>query len=126
MMKLRLLFQNKSQNAVLIYGDTVRVLPIGKFNASLKLGEGGTPLIKANNLGELLGCPNIFIKDERQGPTASFKDRQAAVTIAALKEAGITEMVAASTGNVAISYSAYAARAPGLSCGHSSPAWCRR
>ncbi|MDO9301516.1 MAG: pyridoxal-phosphate dependent enzyme, partial [Anaerolineales bacterium] len=43
--------------------------------------------------------------------TASFKDRQAAVTIAALKEAGITEMVAASTGNVAISYSAYASRA---------------
>jgi threonine synthase len=59
----------------------------------------------------MLGCPNLFIKDERQGPTASFKDRQAAVTIAALKEAGITEMVAASTGNVAISYSAYAARA---------------
>jgi threonine synthase len=75
------------------------------------LGEGGTPLIQAANLGMMLGCPNIFIKDERQGPTASFKDRQAAVTIGALKEAGITEMVAASTGNVAISYSAYCARA---------------
>ncbi len=75
------------------------------------LGEGGTPLIQAVNLGMMLGCPNIFIKDERQGPTASFKDRQAAITIAALKEAGITEMVASSTGNVAISYSAYAARA---------------
>jgi threonine synthase len=59
----------------------------------------------------MLGCPGIYIKDERQGPTASFKDRQAALTIAALKEAGITELVAASTGNVAISYSAYAARA---------------
>jgi threonine synthase len=59
----------------------------------------------------MLGCPNIYIKDERQGPTSSFKDRQAAVTIAALKEAGITELVAASTGNVAISYSAYASRA---------------
>src|SRR5215208_420949 len=46
-----------------------------------------------------------------QGPTSSFKDRQAAVTIAALKEGGVTEMVAASTGNVAISLSAYAARA---------------
>jgi threonine synthase len=41
----------------------------------------------------------------------SFKDRQAAVNIAALKEAGITEVVLASTGNVAIAYSAYAARA---------------
>lgn len=87
------------------------LLPVQKPNRDLRLGEGGTPLIRALNLGMMLGCPNIFIKDERQGPTSSFKDRQAAVTIAALKEAGITEMVAASTGNVAIAYSAYAARA---------------
>jgi threonine synthase len=87
------------------------LLPIRNANPSLALGEGGTPLIEAVNLGMMLGTPNLFIKDERQGPTGSFKDRQAAVTIAALKEAGITEMVAASTGNVAISYSAYAARA---------------
>ncbi|MBE7435659.1 MAG: pyridoxal-phosphate dependent enzyme [Anaerolineales bacterium] len=86
------------------------LLPVRNPNTSLSLGEGYTPLIRAGNLGLMLGCPNIFIKDERQGPTASFKDRQAAVTIAALKEAGITEMVAASTGNVAISYSAYASR----------------
>jgi len=87
------------------------LLPVRNPNISLSLGEGSTPLIRAVNLGMMLGCPNIFIKDERQGPTSSFKDRQAAVTIAALKEAGITEMVAASTGNVAISYSAYASRA---------------
>ena len=87
------------------------LLPVRNPNISLSLGEGCTPLIRAVNLGMMLGCPNIFIKDERQGPTSSFKDRQASVTIAALKEAGITEMVAASTGNVAISYSAYASRA---------------
>jgi threonine synthase len=87
------------------------LLPVRNPNVSLSLGEGFTPLIRAVNLGMMLGCPNIFIKDERQGPTASFKDRQASVTIAALKEAGITEMVAASTGNVAIAYSAYASRA---------------
>jgi threonine synthase len=87
------------------------LLPIQNPNLSLSLGEGGSPLIQAANLGMMLGVPNLFIKDERQGPTGSFKDRQAAVTIAALKEAGITEMVAASTGNVAIAYSAYAARA---------------
>jgi threonine synthase len=87
------------------------LLPIRNPNPAIMLGEGGTPLVQAVNLGMMLGCPNIFIKDERQGPTSSFKDRQAAVTIAALKEAGITEMVVASTGNVAISYSAYAARA---------------
>jgi len=87
------------------------LLPVRNPNPSLALGEGGSPLIQAINLGMMLGTPNLFIKDERQGPTSSFKDRQAAVTIAALKEAGITEMVAASTGNVAISYSAYASRA---------------
>ncbi len=87
------------------------LLPIRTRKPELTLGEGGTPLIRAVNLGMMLGCPNIYIKDERQGPTSSFKDRQAAVTIAALKEAGITEAVIASTGNVAISYSAYAARA---------------
>jgi len=87
------------------------LLPIRVPNPTLRLGEGGTPLIQAANLGNMLGLPNLFIKDERQGPTSSFKDRQAAVTIAALKEGGITEMVAASTGNVAIALSAYAARA---------------
>jgi threonine synthase len=87
------------------------LLPIRNPNPTLRLGEGGTPLIQAANLGMMLGLQNLFIKDERQGPTSSFKDRQAAVTIAALKEGGITEMVAASTGNVAISLSAYAARA---------------
>jgi threonine synthase len=87
------------------------LLPIRAPIPDLSLGEGGTPLIRAANLGMMLGCPNIYIKDERQGPTASFKDRQAAVSIAALKEAGITELVVASTGNVAIAYSAFAARA---------------
>jgi len=87
------------------------LLPIRVPNPILRLGEGGSPLIQAANLGMMLGLPNLFIKDERQGPTSSFKDRQAAVTIAALKEGGVTEMVAASTGNVAIALSAYAARA---------------
>lgn len=87
------------------------VLPVQGPNPVISMGEGGSPLIHAANLGMMLGCPNIFIKDERQGPTASFKDRQAALSIAVLKEAGITEAVLASTGNVAIAYSAYAARA---------------
>jgi threonine synthase len=89
----------------------LELLPVHGPNPLLMLGEGGTPLIHAANLGMMLGCPNIYIKDERQGPTASFKDRQAALTITALKEAGVTEAVLASTGNVAIAYSAYAARA---------------
>jgi threonine synthase len=89
----------------------LELLPVQNSNPIISMGEGGTPLIHAYNLGMMLGCPHLYIKDERQGPTASFKDRQAALSIHALKEAGITEAVLASTGNVAISYSAYAARA---------------
>lgn len=87
------------------------LLPIRDDDNIVTLGEGGTPLIAADNTGMMLGRKNIFIKDERQGPTHSFKDRQATVTISMLKELGITEAVVASTGNVGISYSAYSARA---------------
>lgn len=87
------------------------LLPISDFNNIVSLGEGWTPLIKAQNLGLMLGHPNLYIKDERQGPTGSFKDRQASIAVSAMKEAGITEAVVASTGNVAIAYSAYCARA---------------
>ena len=89
----------------------LEVLPVRQGRPALSMGEGGTPLIKADNLGMMLGLPNLFIKDERQGPTGSFKDRQAALTLTMLKEAGETEAVVASTGNVAISFSAYGARA---------------
>ena len=75
------------------------------------MGEGGTPLIKSHALAASLGLKNLYIKDERQGPTASFKDRQATVAISALKEMGVDAVVVASTGNVAIAYGAYAARA---------------
>lgn len=87
------------------------LLPIEDSNNIITLGEGWTPLTKAWNLGLMLGHSNIYIKDERQGPTGSFKDRQAAVAISMMKEAGIKEAVVASTGNVAIAYSAFCARA---------------
>jgi threonine synthase len=75
------------------------------------MGEGGTTLLRATNLGMMLGRSHIYVKDERQGPTGSFKDRQASLAISVMKEQGITEAVVASTGNVAISYSAYSALA---------------
>jgi threonine synthase len=87
------------------------LLPLKEHENIITLGEGGTPLLKAANLGQMLGHRHIYFKDERQGPTSSFKDRQASLAISALKEAGMTEAVVASTGNVAISYSAYCARA---------------
>jgi len=70
-----------------------------------------TPLFPAINLGMLLGHERLYIKDERQGPTGSFKDRQASVAISMMKQVDVTEAVVASTGNVAIAYSAYGARA---------------
>ena len=87
------------------------LLPLRDDDHIVSLGEGWTPLIRAHNLGLMLGHNNIYIKDERQGPTGSFKDRQASIAISAMKEAGIKEAVIASTGNVAIAYSAYGARA---------------
>ena len=51
------------------------LLPIQVPDSSITFGEGGTPLIHAENLGSMLGNPNIYIKDERQNPTSSFKDR---------------------------------------------------
>ncbi len=87
------------------------VLPIYDLNNIVSLGEGGTPLIKSRALASMLGLKNLYIKDERQGPTASFKDRQATVAVSALKEMGVDAIVVASTGNVAIAYAAYCARA---------------
>jgi threonine synthase len=87
------------------------LLPLRDDAHRVTMGEGGTPLLHATNLGLMLGCPHIYLKDERQGPTGSFKDRQASLAISVMKEHGVTEAVVASTGNVAISYSAYSALA---------------
>jgi len=87
------------------------LLPLRDDTHKMTMGEGGTPLLHAANLGLMLGCPHIYVKDERQGPTGSFKDRQASLAISVMNEHGVTEAVVASTGNVAISYSAYSALA---------------
>jgi threonine synthase len=87
------------------------LLPLLDDAHKVTQGEGGTPLLHAVNLGLMLGCPYIYVKDERQGPTGSFKDRQASLAISVMKEHGVTEAIVASTGNVAISYSAYSAQA---------------
>jgi len=87
------------------------VLPVYQRSNVISMGEGGTPLIKSRTLAASLGLKHLYIKDERQGPTASFKDRQATVAISTLREIGVDSVCVASTGNVAIAYSAYGARA---------------
>ena len=75
----------------------------------LSMGEGCTPLIRAKKLEKSLGHPYIFIKDERQMPTSSFKDRQGSVAVSVLAQRGVKECVLASTGNAAVAYAAYCA-----------------
>lgn len=87
------------------------LLPILHTEDIISMGEGQSPLIRATKLQKRLEHPAIFIKDERQSPTISFKDRQAAVAVTAMREAGIQECVLASTGNAAAAYAAYCARA---------------
>jgi threonine synthase len=87
------------------------LLPIKDYQHIVTLGEGDTPLMHMQNLGAMLGLKHLYFKDERQNPTHSFKDRQATVAISVMREENIAEAVVASTGNVAIAYSAYAARA---------------
>jgi threonine synthase len=72
---------------------------------------GGTPLWLSQRFAPDLGHASVYIKDERYGPTSSFKDRQAAVAVAAMAENGISEAVIASTGNAAVAYAAACARA---------------
>ncbi|GAB4545880.1 MAG: hypothetical protein OHK0023_04830 [Anaerolineae bacterium] len=87
------------------------LLPLPNPRERVSIGEGMTPIVHANRLGEVLGHERLLIKDERRMPTNSFKDRQGAVSVSILKQAGIKECVLASTGNAAAAYAAYCARA---------------
>ncbi|GAB4424600.1 MAG: hypothetical protein Kow0031_03690 [Anaerolineae bacterium] len=89
----------------------IELLPVTDPHNLVTMGEGFTPLTRATRLQSRLGHPAIYIKDERQAPTSSFKDRQATVAVTNLVHAGIKECVLASTGNAAAAYSAYCARA---------------
>jgi threonine synthase len=87
------------------------ILPLND-PASLDLyPAGGTPLWLSQRYGRGLGRNSVYIKDERYGPTSSFKDRQAAGAVAAMLENGVREAVIASTGNAAVAYAAACARA---------------
>lgn len=87
------------------------LLPFPEQLTPVTMGEGWTPLMRAESLQREYGHGEIWIKDERQQPTGSFKDRQAACTISALKAKGIDEIVIASAGNAAAAYAAFCARA---------------
>jgi len=77
----------------------------------VSLGEGMTPFIAAPRLADSLGHPGLYLKNECQSPTGSFKDRALSVCVTAARELGKKGIVVASSGNGAASAAAYAARA---------------
>src|SRR6478672_6086106 len=91
------------------------VLPVDNDENIVSLGEGWTPLLRAANLGRRVGIDELYIKDESQNPTQSFKARGMATAVSMAKELGAAKLAVPSAGNAAGALAAYAARA-GLEC----------
>ena len=88
------------------------VLPLADWNNTVSFGEGWTPLLNANRLAETLPVEiDLYIKDEGQNPTQSFKARGMTAAISMAKELGVKKVAVPSAGNAAGALAAYAARA---------------
>ncbi|HWQ35793.1 MAG TPA: threonine synthase [Blastocatellia bacterium] len=87
------------------------VLPVENDENIVTLGEGFTPLPHAKRLGNKLGLPELYIKDESLNPTGAFKARGLGMAISMAKELGITKVAIPSAGNAAGAMAAYAALA---------------
>ena len=80
------------------------VLPNGSGSETSTLGEGATPMLRAGALGRA-----VWVKDESQNPTGSFKARGMAVAVARNVELGATDFHLPSNGNAGAAAAAYAA-----------------
>jgi threonine synthase len=88
------------------------LLPVGQDPAGrVTLNPGMTPLVRADRLAEELGMRELWVKDDSANPTHSFKDRVVSVALTAARQLGFTRVACASTGNLANSVAAHAARA---------------
>ena len=87
------------------------VLPVENDENIVSFGEGWTPLLRASRLGESIGLRELYIKDESQNPTQSFKARGMAAAVSMAKELGAKKLAVPSAGNAAGALAAYAARA---------------
>jgi threonine synthase len=88
------------------------VLPVENLENIVSFGEGWTPLLETKRLAESLPVKlNLYIKDEGQNPTQSFKARGMTAAISMAKELGVKKLAVPSAGNAAGALSAYAARA---------------
>ncbi|MCL2288822.1 MAG: threonine synthase [Candidatus Bathyarchaeota archaeon] len=90
-------------------------MPIRESSRLVTLSEGGTGLHRSERLGEALGLTDLWIKNEGENPTGSFKDRGMTVGVTKAVELGAQHVICASTGNTSASLAAYAARA-GIRC----------
>jgi threonine synthase len=91
------------------------LLPVRDGDAVVSLGEGATPLVDCPGLATELGVGSVFVKDEGQNPTNTFKDRGQSVAVSAANEQDAETVALSSAGNAGQSASAYAARA-GMDC----------
>lgn len=87
------------------------VLPVRDRAHRYSLGEGFTPLIETPRLAKALGVDKLWIKDEGQNPTGSFKARGLVMAVARAVELGVKEVAIPSAGNAGSATAAYAAAA---------------
>jgi threonine synthase len=90
-------------------------MPIHEATHIVTLGEGGTGLHRSKRLGDELGLNEVYVKNEGENPTGSFKDRGMTVGVTKAVELGARHVICASTGNTSAALAAYAARA-GIKC----------
>ncbi|MHA1167036.1 MAG: threonine synthase [Candidatus Hodarchaeales archaeon] len=87
------------------------IMPVFQDRYRYTLGEGGTPLLKLCRAGKLSELDNLFLKDEGQNPTGTFKSRGLCSAVSKAMELGVREFVIPTAGNAGAALSAYAARA---------------
>jgi threonine synthase len=86
-------------------------LPLEGEEEPITLGEGTTPLLAARRLGEAVGVPDLWVKDESTNPTGSFKARGLAAAVTRAVRAGANRFVLPTAGNAGVAAAAYGARA---------------
>ncbi|MCH7838703.1 MAG: threonine synthase [Planctomycetes bacterium] len=87
------------------------LLPVPEGVKPVTLGEGMTPVLPAPRLGARLGLENLWIKDESQLPTGSFKSRGLSMAVTMAKHFGLRRLAIPTAGNAGGALAAYAARA---------------
>ncbi len=86
-------------------------MPILDSKNIISLGEGLTPITKIEILGKLINQERLYLKDESNNPTGSFKARGLSVAVSKLKELGIQKCIIPTAGNAGGALAAYCAKA---------------